>query len=422
MLTAFFILDSFATWTSSLTENTMQCDHFPNVGTVNCELPDSTVYCGNSSIPAGKYQALWMAANLYLELKTMKEAVLYATVQAQNSIVEIVNDFPVPTYSTPLSSTVLGSIGGAISTVGGFLGEDGLPFTAAGYIVSLTGLAQTPASTGANLQEVLGNYTSDFLADTTHAIDAAAVAIWQTGTLDNAPPELTNDVAGNGFNVSMANFFYNVAPVLQFETTQNNALQDKLVADLERGLVGAALRAGNYYLVKNYTDAADCNATTGNLPYQSNGLCYTLQAPGLSCQYGPGKQGANLPLSQVQLLTGKYNVSWTDLIQSAEGCQNGDATPVGNMPFSYEQLTWSSDQHSPCFYHFGVLDINYLFYSQDACQIWEVNSTAPAGTTPVLGSTYLPDYLNDIFTSPFCTCPTGCKAKRSWLTGRTVCG
>lgn len=126
----------------------MQCDHFPSTDSMDCQAPVSTDYCGNSSIPTGLYQALWMAFTLYYELKTMKDAFEQAGVVAQDSIPGIINDFALPSSGRPLTSIALSSLGGAISTVGGLMGEFGLPFTAAGYIVGLMGYVPTATSSG----------------------------------------------------------------------------------------------------------------------------------------------------------------------------------------------------------------------------------------------------------------------------------
>jgi hypothetical protein len=361
-----------------------------------------------------------MAYVFYANLQTWNTEFEWSTINATLNIPTIVDQFPAQIPTSFSLATALSLVGGGLSTLGGIAsynpeGEGiGLGLSSVGGIIGmLSSLVPDPTS-GVDMQSVLGNYLSSVINATLWAVGNVSEVVFTTGTLDNIPSELTTT---SYFQTPLASFLYNSAPVILPDTEVYQNWEAALIKDLQRGLVGAALGGGNYYILKNVSTEDDCSQITGAQPY--GGYCYSLQRPGVACDsIPPGEESYPIDNTTLGLMTGtgttNYGINMTDLIGSSEACQNQTQSYLGSEALSYSTMTWDEQNHPPCFYNLPILYVQPPPYQSNPCAIWKANYTAAVdGTVTELGYTWLPPNLDDIFTQAFCTCQTSCSKKRT---------
>lgn len=392
----------------------MTCSSFPADGA--CPEPDQSAYCDSSSIPAGKFQALYMAYVFYANLQTWNIEFEWSTINSTLNIPTIVDQFPAQTPNTVSLGTALSVVGGGLSTLGGIVaatpgGEAaGLGISSVGGIIGMLSSLLPDPTSGVDMESVLGNYLSSVINATLWAVGNVSEVVFTTGTLDNIPSELTTS---SNFQTPLASFLYNAAPVILPGTDVYQNWETALVQDLQRGLVGAALGGGNYYILKNVATEDDCSQITGAQTY--GGYCYSLQRPGVSCDSKPpGDESYPINSFTLTSATTTYGINMTDLIVSSEACQNQTQSYLGSEALSYSAMTWDGQNHPPCFYNLPILYVQPPPFQGNPCAIWKANYTAAVdGTTTELGYTWLPPNLDAVFTQAFCTCDTSCAKKRA---------
>ena len=229
-------------------EPQMDCSSFPSDG---CSGPTEAATC---SVADGLFWAQQMASAFYSDLQLWNYAFTLAADTAALDIPVIMDNFP-PQAPAPLSlagfigifSAALGLGGAGLALVPGAEGL-GAGISIAGTIASLIA-ADPPSSTASNnLTAVVIGDMESILSTTVTQILNVATDIFESGNISSFSDSVI--ASGTTYQTRLANFFAAGQYMFPWETSQVEQLWGPINSTIQRGLVGAALGASNYYIVK----------------------------------------------------------------------------------------------------------------------------------------------------------------------------
>lgn len=263
--------------------------------------------------------------------------------------------------------------------------------------------------TESDLETAMGIMLGTLVNSTLYALGNLSIAVFEytNETATKIPANLINGT----FTRPVANYFYHVKTVSTIDTGNFMALISAVTSTIEKYLVGAALAAGDYYVVK-VTDIseADCNDVA---EYYMNGACYKLVYPGSStCTTGQSIQAeaSNTTITNIE----SYGSNIVDMIQKSEACQNATGVYYGAMDGNVTDVA-SSGTIPTCFYNLPVFQLHDVTFTASGghsetdtaagefspCYITLYQNSS---STVIAGQTYLPTNLQSTFTEEDCIC------------------
>lgn len=375
--------------------------------------------CFNGEITTGLHWATFLASQLYNSLIQFHDAFQQASFLASLEILNIATTFT-PTISGNMLSfdSMVNAFTSALGIATSVLPGDGgvLSDFNTGITTIQSILALFPSSdyftlpTGTDLQINLDTMLGSLGNATQNTTIKMAGAIF--GDPNNATFTLPSHLIDGPFIHPVANYFYNVKPVLLIDSGNFTALTNKLTATMNKYLVGAALADGDCYLLKDASMGED--GCDGIAYYYVNGACYMLAYPGSNtCAAGYSLQATatNDTITSIE----SYGIKIPDIITNSEACQNTTNAYYGSTPSDLiviNNTATSSDNTLPtCFFNLPVFQL-HPYTLQDRtytpgsewspCFVSQGLNYSMERQT--LGQTYLPANLEVVFDHEHCTC------------------
>ncbi|OJJ98253.1 hypothetical protein ASPACDRAFT_1889517 [Aspergillus aculeatus ATCC 16872] len=406
-------LQTSAYWTRQMFVSTgagsTQCDLYPDG---SCPFP--TGYCSNYSSPE-EYWAEYVVANFREYVNEFGTLFQFATANQTLSIADIVSDFPVKTGpAAPGLSTVLSNVGSILGIVGAGVPLLDVPeevetdvgsslIGAASGIFGVAGSSVSSSTTTSTETETLLDQVQQVYSWMLDGVEDTLAEIFEHGNISS----WASGLRAGDYTSEIANFF-DGRYMFELSEEQAKGIQSIFNQHLRAYLVGSALAAANYYILKGAYSTTDCaQKTSGTVIGDS---CYTLQYPS-STGWTLTKQIMTELISSDDLtkLTGTYDVDLETLYTNSYTCQNTTGTYYGTKtPTSASDILDAASTTLPtCFFNLPVFTVeisdepstnNYL---SSPCLVYRLNSTA---STAELGVTWMPSNLAKIFVKDFCQC------------------
>jgi hypothetical protein len=317
-----------------------------------------------------------------------------------NKVDELVADFPTKSPDVVDLASLLTNFGGALGLVSGLTG-DGLATTltaTAGGIFSEAGSNvssddDNDSTTELTLDTKISDLYTAFYSGVTNALDD----MFDKGDISSWPSSL---ISGTHTH-AIANFFDGLFMYELSGTDQTN-LETYMNQNMLATLAGTALASANYYILKGAHTVSDCpDVTSGTV---IDGYCYTLEYPGAGWSLA-NEDDLSEPIASDDLtkLTDKYNVELEKLYTISYTCQNSTGD-YGGLMASDLYLTAATTLPT-CFYNLPVFTVDSDGGATSSpCLVLSKNES---DSTTVVGVSYMPSNLADIFVDDFCFCNGG---------------
>ncbi|KAJ5642824.1 hypothetical protein N7490_006824 [Penicillium lividum] len=323
-------------------------------------------------------------------------------INATNKVDQLVTDFPTKSPDVVDIASLLTNFGGALGLVSGFTG-DGLATTltaAAGGLFSEAGSnVSSDDDDDSSTELALYNRILDLCSAFYSGAAQSLIDMFDNADISSWPTSLINGT----YTHEIANFFDGPFMYELSGTDQSN-METYLNQNLFATLASTALASANYYILKGAHTVSDCpDITSGTI---IDGYCYTLEYPGAGWSLADETDVSDLIASDdLTKLTETYYVVLEELYTNSYKCQNS-TSDYGGLMDSDLVLTAPTTLPS-CFYNLPVFTVNsFGGVTSSPCLVLSNNESE---ITTVLGVSYMPSNLADIFVEDFCFCSGGNK-------------
>ncbi|KAJ5377911.1 glycoside hydrolase [Penicillium cataractarum] len=365
---------------------------------VNCDIPSSSE-CSELNEPS-HYWARFVVANFRLYMNEYYDLFSTATLNATNKVEQLVADFPTKSPDVVDIASLLSNFGGALSLISGLTG-DGLATTliatASGIFSEASTNVDSDDDDDSTVELDLYNKISDiytaFYDGSTKALedmfDNADISSWPSSLISGT---YTHDIAN----------FFDGPFMYELSGTDQSNIEDNLNQQLFATLAGTALASANYYILKGAHTVSKCpDVTSGTI---IDGYCYTLEYPGSGFSLTATSDFSD-PIASDDLtkLTDTYYVELEELYTNSYKCQNSTGDYGGQM--DSDLVLTASTTLPTCFYNLPVFTVESGGdVTSSPCLVLAYNES---DSTAVLGVSYMPSNLADIFDDDFCWCNAG---------------
>ncbi|KAJ5927853.1 hypothetical protein N7466_006809 [Penicillium verhagenii] len=401
--------DWFAEMTSGHSNGGDSCVDFPAAGCTAL----SEQYCADGDISDALFWASYIAQQLYQILLQWYSAFNEASFISGMDIATIADTFAPTTDGdtssfASLLSTFSSSLGIAATVVPEVDGVNTAVSTVSSFVSLLPSASDFSLPTSSDLATALESMMETVINATLTALADLSTDIFE---YPNRASNLPSDLITGPFTHDVANYIYNTKPLFEIDADSWLSLVDTFNVTMKKAMVGTALGAGDYYILRDAsTSEDDC---TGTAKYYIDGSCYTLAYPGLStCTVGNGLSTHAEADTIASIIS--YGIDVENLITISYDCQNATGEYFGTVDADISSLT-DGGSLPTCFYNLPVLDLLVVDGkapdTNSPC--WLV--LEQSATTNITGETYLPDNLYSIFEDD-CECHETSLCARSDLT------
>ncbi|GLA06504.1 hypothetical protein AnigIFM60653_007442 [Aspergillus niger] len=370
--------------------------------------------CTDGDITSGLYWAQYMVATLFTNLAQWHAAFNDGGTLAGLDIQTIADTFAPNVEGGELSFSTFES---ALSTAFG-LSSTALP--GSGVLTDPLDTALTTASTFIGL--ISSSYTlpdsSDIETELTnmmgHLYNSTILSITDIVTwvyeYPNEASNLPSSLTEGPFTHDVANYFYNVKPLFGYDAITWDNMLNSINSTLKMNLVGAALAAADYYILKDAS--VKPKKCTGVGDYLIDDICYTLAWPGAAdCVQGQA-HNTHATKTIIDSIT-SYGINITEMLVNSEACQNDTGVYYGYKSVDITEVAQTGVLPT-CFFNLPVLQLisvdGLAPFWDSPCWINEVNASV---TDVTVGISYVPSNLYKIFNQDYCTCGYATVCKRT---------
>lgn len=371
--------------------------------------------CFSGNIPTGLFWASLLASELYNNWIEWGTAFQQATFLSSLGISAIATTFTPTvigdnlTFNSLISAftSALGIATNVLAGDGGLLGEFNTGITT---VHSILGLFPSASSftlpTETDLEKYMSSMLGTLANSTQYALGNLSAAVFE---YPDAATKIPANLLAGPFHYPVANYFYNMRTVETPDTGNFSALTTKLASTLNVYVVGAALVAGDYYVVKDAgIGQGSCN---GVASYYIDGAYYMLAYPGGSpstCTAGLSIQteATNDTITNIE----SYGISVSDMILNSEACQNTTKVYFSAQDVNVTKVA-SSGKLPDCFFNLPVLQLypvtiqGQTHSPGDEMSASFVSQVMNISVFPAtVGQSYLPPNLVQPFDHAHCDC------------------